>query len=190
MIIKKQIHTNLLIFGILFLLITVFVIFPQIKKLSSISDNLVMQKNLLNLFQNQIKNLETFEQNYLLHKPTLERIENSFVIPEEPVNFIEFLENEAQNSNLEIILFPLSIIPGEIDLWENTGFKIKTTGTFSDSLRFLAKIEASPFLIEIFQLNIQKINEKTKVREFENFSVGDVIYDISLKAFSKELIGN
>ncbi|MDI6883307.1 MAG: hypothetical protein QMC93_02430 [Patescibacteria group bacterium] len=182
---KKKIYLTPLIFGI-FLLIFIFLgLLPQIKNLKKSSEDFVFQKNTLNLIESQIGNFQDFQENYSFYQLTLEKIKESFVDLEAPVNFIEFLERESKDSNVEIKISSSVSSPIKSDFWQELGFQILIGGAFSNCLRFLERLERGPYLVEISQLNIQRIEERTPQRDLEGLLKGDVIFSSEFKVFSQ-----
>ncbi|MBZ9572717.1 hypothetical protein KJA17_00775 [Patescibacteria group bacterium] len=182
---KRKIYIISICFFVIFTLAIIFGITPLVGEIKKSSENLIFQKRAFNLFQSQLKDLENFQKNYSLYQSTLERIEKSFVVLEAPIDFIEFLEKEAQKSDLKIEISPLTLPPAETDPWGSTGFQISVGGPFPSCLKFLERLERSPYLVEIFQLNIERIEEKGN-RRFEGLSPGDVSFNIALKAFYED----
>ena len=183
---KRKIYIISTCFFVIFVVAIIFGITPLLKEIKKSSENLVFQKRALNLFQSQLVDLENFQKNYSLYQPTLERIEKSFVVSEAPIDFIEFLEREAQKSGLKIEISPLTLSPSETDPWWSTGFQISIGGPFPSCLGFLERLEQSAYLIEIFQLNIERIGEKGRAGRFEGLSPGDISFNIALKTFYED----
>ena len=180
---KRKIYITSLCFLIIFSLAIIFGILPLLAELKKSSELLDFQKKALNLFQSQLIDLENFQQKYSLYQPTLERIEKSFVSPEAPVLFVEFLEEEAQKSDIEIEISPLTLSPAKTDPWQNIGFQVFIGGPFPNCLKFLERLEQSSWLVEIFQLNIHRIEEGGREKRLEGLLPGDVSFNISLKTF-------
>lgn len=183
---KRKIYVTTICFLVIFVLAVIFGILPSMVEIKKSSENLVFQKRILDLFQQQLMNLEDFQENYSFYQPTLERIEKSFVVSEAPIDFIEFLEREAQKAGLELEIYPLTLPLAETDLWKSSGLRIMIGGSFSSCSRFLERLEQSPYLLEIFQLNIERIGEKGPGKKFETLTLGDVTFNINLKTFSGE----
>ena len=183
---KRKIYLTAMCFLVIFASAVIFGILPLMSEIKKSSGNLIFQKRALDLFQQQLMNLEDFQENYSFYQPTLERIENSFVASEAPVNFIEFLEREAQKSDLKIEIFPLTLPLAEIDLWQSSGLRVMISGPFPNCSRFLERLEQAPYLLEIFQLNIERIKGEGPGKKFEILALGDVSFNISLKTFSPD----
>ena len=184
---KRKIYVTTICFLVIFVLAVIFGILPLMTEIKKSSENLVFQRRVLDLFQQQLMNLEDFQENYSFYQSTLERIEKSFVVPEAPIDFIEFLEREAQKAGLEFEIYPLALPLAETDLWKSSGLRVMTAGPFSSCSRFLERLEQSPYLLEIFQLNIERIGEEGLGKKFETLVLGDTIFNINLKTFSGEL---
>ncbi|MCD6500868.1 hypothetical protein J7K42_02525 [bacterium] len=182
---KRKIYLINLSFLTVFCLGIIFGVLPLLAEIKKSSEDLRFQKRAFNLFQNQLTDLENFQKDYSSYQSTLEKIKKSFVSPDVPIRFIEFLEKEARESEIEIEIFPLTFSSPQSDSWKSTGFRIFVGGPFSNCLRFLERLEQSSYLVEIFQLNIERMGEKGQ-RRFESLSPGDVIFNISLKTFSGE----
>lgn len=183
---KRKIYLTTISFLVIFALAIIFGILPLMAEIEKSSENLIFQKRALDLFQQQLMNLEDFQENYSFYQPTLARIEKSFVAAEAPVNFIEFLEREAQKADLKIEIYPLILPLAETDLWKSSGLRVTVAGPFSSCSRFLERLERAPYLLEIFQLNIERIGEKGPGKKFEGLAQGDVSFNISLRTFSGE----
>lgn len=173
--IKKKIYITLLCFAIVFGILIKFGTLPSIETLKRNSQALSLQKRALNLFQNQVEDLKDFQKEFSQYQAILEKVNHSFVAREAPINFIEFLEREAQNLNLPIEISPLNITQKKTDPWVPVAFSISFAGTFPDCLRFLERLEQSSWLIEISQLNVERISEE---------KTGDVSFSLTFKAFS------
>ena len=173
--IKKKIYITLLCFVIVFGILIKFGILPSIEALKRNSQALSLQKKALNLFQSQVEDLKNFQKEFSQYQPILEKVNHSFVAREAPINVIEFLEEEARNLNLPIEISPLIITQKKTDPWVPVAFSISFAGTFPNCLRFLERLEQSLWLIEISQLNIERISEK---------KTSDVSFFLTFKAFS------
>jgi len=185
---RQKIYLTSVLFGILFLLLIIFGILPSLGKVKKSSQELSFQKSTLNLFQSQLEDLRDFQKKFTSYQSLLAKLENSFVVKEAPIRFIEFLEKEAKSSDISLEIVPLNLKPSEVDLWFPLGFSLSFGGSFPDCLRFLERLERGPFLVEISQLNIGRISEKsTWQRKFENLQPGDVYFTLTLKVFSSPL---
>ena len=154
---KNKIYLYLAIFLVISL-IFLFLIIPYfLKKIQEKSGELVsLEKELVSL-QKEIENLRQLEGVYRDYQPELGKIKEMLIDSEVPVEFINFLEGNAQISRqeIEISLFPQKQTKDEP--WPTLFFQVSTSGSPSEFLKFLEKLENSPYLIEILNLNIQKL---------------------------------
>jgi hypothetical protein len=149
----------------LFCFLLRFGIFFFVGEFRELSRGIVLQKKVQNLIESRIKDYENFIDNYSFYEPVFEKIENSFVDKKAPIEFIEFLEKEANDANLSIKIFSLVVDNSEKkENWTPIGFQILLEGNFSNGLRFLERIERCPWLVEISQLNVEKNSENNNVK--------------------------
>lgn len=134
------------------------------------------------------KKYEEAQKVYKNLEADLEKINEVFINPEFPVNIIEFLENTAANSGISIEkIAPFILSASETDPWEPVGFQITIIDSFPSILKFLDKIENSPYLIEIQNFSAKVIEEEDLLsQKCENCSTGDVNVFFVIKIFTKE----
>jgi len=186
---KKQI-TVILIGSLATALILFFIfVFFFLKGIKQTSADLVNIKKELFLFQTKLSGEEDVNENYQKIEPDLTRIENSFVNPEVPVDLIKFWEQTALNSGIYINIVPISSSADDKDkkyAWGFMNFRLSLFGSFEDLLRFLERIETGPYLIEIKDLSIQKLNSSDLVsKEYPGLSVNDVKAILTLNVFTE-----
>lgn len=177
---------SLIIFLSLSAFLCIFVIYPQLISIETKSQEIIFQKNRLSNLRYKMETLREFQILYEKEKSQFKKTEELFFDPEVPIEFIEFLEEETRKSQLkaEISANPPQKIEG--DIWASTNFKLTLVGFFSNILKFVEKLESSPWLIEISNLNIRKLTEDDiKLEEFAEFPVGAVEGTLSIKVFSK-----
>ena len=110
--------------------------------------------------QLKIENLENFKSLYEKYRPSLEKVDNLFVDSEVPVEFIAFLEKTAEETQVEIGISSISLGKNADDLWSFNAFQITSNSSFPNFLKFLEKLETSPYLIRIQNLNIYRLAEE------------------------------
>lgn len=175
----KKINLSIIIFVVLIFLVISFVIYPSFKEIKKSSKDLIYQKENLSNLEAKIVNLEKFRILYKNLEEILDKIDNLFINPEVPVDFISFLEKNSKDCQLatEISFSPVKKI--KTDPWPSLSFKITSTGSFSNFLKFLEKLENSQYLIEIQNLSINQ----TKKSEIP--SKVDIQANLSIKVYSK-----
>lgn len=112
------------------------------------------------------------------HQQDLKKMENLFINPEEPVQFIAFLEKQAAKSDLDFKISSLGPT-GKEKPWPSFEFKIRVAGSGQDFLRFLEKLESAPYLVKITKIQVNRVGEKG-VGGKEKVSVGDVEASINI----------
>ena len=191
MTIKNKINLSLIIFSILSVSLIVFLIYPLFREMRMDSEDLISQKQKIISLEKKIENLGKFQIIWQGIEPDFQKIEKLFIDPEVPVEFISALEAIAKDCQMtiEISSFPSSRT--EKDLWSSLFFQISSATSFSKFLKFLEKIETSPYLIEISSLNVRKLTEAELAQPFlqkelgEGNSLGDVAATFSLKVYTK-----
>jgi len=183
---KNKINLSLIIFSILSISLIVFLIYPLFKEIKNNSEDLISKKQKLLSLETKIENLEKFQSLWQKIEPDFKKIDQLFIDSELPVEFISFLETTARDYGLSIEISSASPSKIEKDSWPPLFFQISSTTSFSKFLRFLAKIETSPYLIEIQNLNTRRLTEKElESKEFERFSLGDIKTTLSIKVYTK-----
>ena len=158
----SRINLSIIVFLVLTVLILIFGVYPIFKDIEKNSEELVNQKKELVILEAQITNLEKFKIVYKNLEEILERIQGLFVDARVPVDFIRFLENTAEGCSLDISISPTSSGKFSSDYWQSLIFQISSRGSFSNFLRFLEKLENSPYLIEVQSLNISRDGENVR----------------------------
>ena len=153
---SKSIATPLIILGIVSLLLIVFVVSPLLQGIDQEAENLISQKRLLAELERKTENIKKFQASQETYQANLEKINQLFINAEEPVGFIEFLEREANNSNLSIEIEPISVKEIKTDPWPSTNFELSLIGSFSNVLRFMGKLESSPYLVSLSNLHLAR----------------------------------
>ncbi len=182
---KNKIYIISIIFGLIILILIVLFIYPLFKSIKNNSQELFSAKRELVLLKNQIKEIENFGEVYESYQPNLARINKLFIDPENPADFFQFLEKIALDSGISMEIFPLILSKEESEtgLWLSVTSQFSSKSSFPNFLRFLEKLEASPYLFEVQNLVLKRLNE----REFEEeeYSSGDIKAICLIKVFAK-----
>lgn len=157
---NKKILITSIIFGLIVFLLICFVVSPFLKGIKEDSEEIVALKKDLILSQNRVNNFENVKESYANMESSIERMDGLFINPNIPIDLIEFWEKIAKDSGVSIEISPVSLKKGETDPWDSMGFQLTLIGSFPDFLEFLEKIETSPHLIEIQNLNVKKTGMK------------------------------
>jgi len=144
------------------------------------SEDLVSAKNRIADLENQSREIEDFKENYTDYKSNLEKMTDMFVNLNDPVNFIEFLENTGSDCSLSIKIILPDDYDANSDIYESAVFQISAEGRFSDLMNFVKKLESSDYLIEIENISIQNYG----VEEVQNYSYRSVRATLNIKVYT------
>jgi len=183
--IKKKITISIVSFLVLSILLIIFVISPLFLEIKKISQDFLSQKQKLLALEEKIENLEKFKIIFPEISSSLEKIDNLFVDPKVPIDFINFLEKTSQDSRLSLEISVSSPLKIEKDPWPSIPFQLSLAGSFTNLANFLEKLESTFYLIEIQNINITRLSEnELKSKEFEVYSLGDVKAALSIKVYT------
>jgi len=148
---KDTIYITLAILGFIILSLILFFVWPLFLSIKNNSSALLSGKNDAEILRSQSDQIENFKKVYDNYKPDLEKINQLFIDPKNPVTFIEFLENSATTSfiDLEVSLISDQKEPSTVI------FQLSTTGNFTHILDFSKKIENGPYLIQIKNISMK-----------------------------------
>jgi len=176
MTISNKIKTSIITFLILSICFIVFLIYPLFQEIKKNSKAIITQKTAITVLGAEIENLNKFKLFIKGNKEKLEKTEEMFLDQELPVDFINFLEKIAGESQIFLKVSYLTPKNDE-DLWPALLVQVNCSGSFSNFLRFLEKLKSSNYLIEIQTLNVTKLTDA----EGSNIRA-----NLSFKVFTKE----
>lgn len=184
---KKKIYISIIVFFGLTTVLIVFVIYPLFLEIKKISQEFFSQRQAFLTLEKKVENLEKFKIIFSEISPNLKKIDNFFVNPEIPIDFIRFLEKTSQDLGLS---FEISLLGSSLKIeknpWPFFSFQLNLIGSFSNFSKFLEKLESGPYLIEIQNLTINRLEEdELRLEKFEKFSLGDVKSSILIKVYTK-----
>ena len=178
---RKKIYFWFLFFGGISLFLIAFLIPKFLRKIQANSQELISLKSDLASFQKETKNLSKLSETYQNYQENLAKIDRIFIDPKRPIEFFDFLEKNAQIFQLKIEISPVS--KPETETLPSLFFQISTSGSSPNFLRFLEKLENSPYLIDILNLNVKKLTEG-KIRS-EGLSPQDVEATFLMKVYTR-----
>lgn len=182
----KKIYLSIIIVGVLSILSIVFVVMPLFKGIKEISQKLLLEKNKIIYLNEERKNFQNIKRVYETYQADLDRLENLFVDPAIPIEFINFLEKSATTSQIKLEISSMTKKQEKGEAWPSLYLQLSATGSFSNFLKFLEKIENGPYLIEILDLNTRKLTEKEReAKELGSISGVDTVTIFSIKVFTK-----
>ena len=182
---KTTVYLFFLVWASLFFILFFLVLLPLFKDIDFLSSELLFQNRAIKLFDLRDKNINTFKKSYNLKIDEIKTLESVFISREAPINFIEFLEKEAADNNLEIKIKPLNINSIKNKNWQPIGFTVIVGGDFPNCLKFLDRLENNHWLVDILNLRMERISERNKneVRGISGLKVGQARMFIELKSF-------
>ncbi len=184
---KNKTQTSLIMFCVLNIGLIAFLIYPLVSDIRKNSQELISAKKDLIVFEAKIRNLEEFNTTYSELEPNFEKAFNLFIDPKAPVRFMESLEKISQDCQMQTEIFPVQTSRVREDRWSFLPLKITSVGYFPNFLKFLKKIEYSPYLIEIESLRINGLTEREiESKEFENLVFGGVRTTLDIKVFTQQ----
>lgn len=171
----------------IFLILSLFfcLISPLFSTIKRDSLEYLSQKENLILIEKKKKELVNIERIYADVEPSLSKINTFFVNPEEPVEFINFLEKSAQELNLSI---QISLMNKEVGKkpWPGMYFQVETAGSFSNFMKFLEKLESASYLIEVENMDIKRASEKqVRFGTMELLKAGNVQIILDIKVYTR-----
>lgn len=182
---KKQIIITSLILGLISIVFLFFVSLFLVKKIQKNSETIFRQRREFRSLANQGKELEEIQRLYNRVEPDFTRIDNFFLDFEVPVDFIKFLEAAAKDTDVSINISTGNIKKRDPELlWNYTDFQIGLSGSFSNFLKFIKKIESAPFLLEITNLSVQKSGQVETTQKGKKVSE-ELKANLSIKVFTK-----
>jgi Tfp pilus assembly protein PilO len=183
---QKRLYTSIIIVGVLAILFIVFLIYPVFRAIVKNSQDFLSEKKRLISLAQEEENLKKIEDLYKAYQSDLNKIENFFVDPEAPIEFVNFLEETAKNSQLRLEISSIVKKAEKEDPWENLSIQLFIYGSYPNLLKFLEKLENSSYLIEMVNLNINRLSEsELKLKGFEKFSTGDINSSLLIKVYTK-----
>jgi hypothetical protein len=167
-------------FGLIYLLRLIFL------DITKVSAEILFQRQDLASLAEQAKKSEDFQKFFKKEEANFLKLDAIFVDPKETLDFINFLEKTSRDCDLTLKISSSLLTKRKEDLWPSISFQMTATSPFPNFLKFLEKLESSPYLVEIRDLNISRLAEaETKLEGKEKFSAGDITANLLLKVYTK-----
>ncbi len=185
---KNNIYATLITCLTIILLVIAFLILPLYWQIQDDSKELILIKNndfTFEMQKNQIENLKKDGSQYLSN---LALIDQLFIDPKNPVNFIKFLEDTALSAGIK----PKISLAQDLQTKDQNSlsFKLFASDDFLKIMDFSEKLEYGPYLVKIQDLSIKNqdlgapINQINSNNQKANISKNvDAVFVIS--AFTK-----
>ncbi len=163
-----------------------FAVYPLYRMIDGESKELSILKESASKTGRQIEEDKKIEEAEKVLNEGALKINGVFVNSEIPVEFIQFLESIAKESNLSIDISPVSFKKEKGEIWTPMGFQVDLLGTFSGCRTFLEKAEYGSYALELDSITVQKIKDrKPFLEKFPNLPTESVSMSLIIKIFSK-----
>lgn len=186
MISNKKIYLPTIILGILSILLIILIIWPLFKEIRTTSQNLSLEKNKTVYLGQERENLQNIKQSYKTYQPDLDSIENLFVDPAVPIEFINFLEKTATDTQVKLEISSMAQNTEKKDSWPSLSLQLSVTGSFANFSKFLDKLENNSYLIETLNLNSRKLTKsELESKELKNIPNADTATFLLIKVYTQ-----
>ncbi len=155
----RKIFFGISLTAFLFMGTGAFVVWPQIKGVVDDANALAQQKQEKNTFLAEQRNLAYFTACSRQHQPELQEFTSLFVDPNNPVEFLVFMETIAKESQLGAKIIPGNPQKVKGDFWPSIGFQVSVQAPFSQIRSFLQKLEYGPYALEMQNATIQSMKD-------------------------------
>lgn len=150
-----------LVLSVAVFLIMISLIFFCAMQINKITDELVLAKADVAVFEAEAGEIKNFEANYQSYGPNFDRIDQAFVDPQNPLDFIEFLEAKAKEADIALKISPLSVSKGQNP--KVVSAQLTAQGDFRSIMAFLEKAEGGRFLLSMQNLIMKKTKNATEI---------------------------
>jgi Tfp pilus assembly protein PilO len=180
----RKIYLSIAVFGTTSILLIIFIIFPLLKEIKKNSEAFLLEREKVASLSKEKENLQKIKNLYQTYQSDLEKIEDIFIDSEVPIELVTFLEKTASTSLVQLKILSMTKKTEKEDDWPSLLFQLSVTGSFSNFLKFVEKLENGPYLIEILDLNTHSLTEK-ETKKLEGFPLTDTDNFLTIKVFTK-----
>lgn len=156
---NKALLTHLAVFAVFVGLVFLLVV-PFLADIRSSSEALLEAKKNFKFVKEKSEKINSVRDYYKNMEPDLSKISGFLIDPKIPIDLIKFWESAAKEENLEISVSSSSSEKNESDLWPSISFQARLVGEFPNFMRFLKKVELSPYFLEVRSLGISRAEIK------------------------------
>jgi len=162
----KKIYISLATFGAIILLFLFLVYLPWAAQIKKSAEDLIFQKEAFFSLKESQEALEKLRKDFINLKPEVEKIEDLFLESENPVEFLNYLEEIEKSSQVSIKTSALSFVKADVDPWPFLYLQISFSSNFSNFSKFLERLENGPWLLQVQSLNAGKTNNEVNASLF------------------------
>jgi hypothetical protein len=182
---SKKIYVTLAVFVCASAAIIVLFIYPFLSKIIADSNEILQQKQERLTIGADISNLENLKVFYRDHSADFDKIDKLFIDKDVPVEFINFLEKTASDSSISIKISSAASVTKN-DPWPSLSFEITLVGPFPKVMRFIEKLESSPYLTDIQNFSVAGLKDADfRLTDIQGHSPEEVRATFLLKAFAR-----
>jgi type II secretory pathway component PulM len=185
---KNLIVMNIILVSV-FLVFFLLIIYPFFQNIRRNSEALFEARKSLVLLENEPTNiLDSLKKDLKTAEEDLNKINSFFIDKDFPIEIIKFWEKTAEETNVKIDISSPSVASEETEEWPFIIFQINVISSFNNFLRFLEKIENSPYLVVVKEISIKKSEQTQEVSG--SSSKNNVSVFLSIKVYTKNESSN
>jgi len=155
---RKKNAAVLLILVALVFAVLIFSIWFCFEKIKEGSDKIISTKMGIATSEIEVNKINDFKSKYKDYLPNFQKIDQAVVNPQNPLNFIEFLENSADKNGVDLTISPMSF--SKDAKAKTLSVSLAVNGKFIDVISFLREMENGPYLISIQNLTLEGVGSK------------------------------
>ena len=158
---KKNLYFSIFLFLVLGLVSVLLWTYPLLRGVQQESRELRNKETELASAKVLSSGFKSIEKNYQFYRKGLQDIKDllkqeSLVDPEIPVNFINFLKEQATQLDISLKIFPLGVETKKSKFWNYLDFRIEGAGQFNSLMQFIEKLEYSHWFIEVTNFSLSR----------------------------------
>ena len=106
------------------------------------------------------ESIQKFQKLQVSKEQEIKRFERLFLDFTTPISFLEFIENLAQDFQLELKISPDNPKKIKEDPWRSLNFTLATIGSYGNVAAFVEKLELAPYALEVVSLRIARATQE------------------------------
>ena len=180
---KRKIILSLLLFGVALAAFVFFVILPTFRGVVGDHEELLSQMRSLALMDMERTYIKDFKELSSRHQTEFAKIDELFVNLDNPIDFFKSLEETADAARLSLRITPSLPRKIEGNPWPSIDLQLSGVGFYPSIVRFLGKLEHAPYLMEVKNTGLTRLNPEQMARNAKE--PGDTNFSILLKVYIK-----
>jgi len=160
MSLNKKSFFAAIVFTGLFLGVVFFICVPVVSNIKNIGIEILRQRQIIADYDLRISKTREFGSFSRQEKSALDKLGGVFIDNQMPLDFIDSLEAAARGTGVEIKLSSSLSQSGSESAadWPSISIEAEISGSIPGILRFVKKIENSPYLAEIESFSVEAID--------------------------------